>query len=37
MGSTRIDAPEVQPIDVAKQIRDTSQGLQRSNARHHCR
>ena len=24
MGSTRIDAPEIQPIDVAKQIRDTS-------------
>ena len=24
MGSTRIDAPEVQPIDIAKQIRDTA-------------
>lgn len=24
MGSTRIDAPQVQPIDIAKQIRDTS-------------
>ena len=30
MGSTRIDAPEVQPIDVAQQIRDTSRAYRES-------
>jgi hypothetical protein len=30
MGSTKIDAPEIKPIDVAKQIRDTSRAYRQA-------